>query len=213
MKFNKKALKILTLWLVAEGFIWVFFHEVISYNNLAIAILYFLTLSVIVIFLFKDIFKNIAKETKTSSYFLLLISLVLHAIAYWICNNFLREPIELIKNNSASFILVNKYFLLVKPIDVLLQQTMIIVLVKKLHQSRVSLQNIIFSIAIIFGTTHIYGVRKMELIPALLLTIVATSMSLIFPYLILKVKEGYLYNFMIHLAFVDIAALLIWLTY
>lgn len=208
--FNKKNLKILSLWLVAEGFIWVFFHRVIGYSNLAIAISYFLTLIIVVLFLFKDIFKNIAKETEIKSYFLLTASLTLHAIIYWVCNNFLGEPVELIRNNSASFILVNKYFLFVKPIDILLQQTMIIVLVQKLHQNKVSLQNIIFSLAIIFGTAHIYDITHMELPIAILLAFVATSMSLIFPYLILKTKNGLMYNFMIHLAFIDIAALLVW---
>ena len=210
---SKKALKIILLWLLAEALVWIPFHNLISYNNLLVATLYFLFFSFLTLVLFKDIFKNLVINTKTKNYLLLIASLLLHGAIYWICNNYLNEPTELIKNSPASYTLVNNYFLWVKPIDILLQQLMLIVLVTKLHENKVSLKSIIIAVAIIFGAIHIDSLQRMEIIPALILTVSATAMSLVIPYMILRVKNGYLYNLMIHLAFVDIAALLFWSLY
>ena len=207
---NRKAWQIVLLWLAAEAFIWIPYRRLISYDNIFAAIPYFLFYISITLMLFRNIFKKIILKTKKSSFLLVMASLMFHGVTYWICNNYLNPPIELIKNSPASYTLVNNYFLWVKPIDVLLQQLMIIVLVTKLANNKVSLKNITFALAIIFGVAHIESLQRMELTYALILTVSATAMSVVLPYFILKIKNGYLYNVMIHLAFVDVAALLFW---
>ncbi len=207
---TSKAIKISFLWLVAEAIIWVPYRSLISYDRTLIAILYFSFFSFITVLLFKDIFQNLISNTKITKFSLLIGSLLIHGGVYWFCNNHLTAPNELIENNPASYILVNNYFLLGKPFDILLQQVMIIVLVAKLIQEQISLRTITSIVVIIFGIAHLEALRRMELIYALILTCSTVLMSLFIPRLILKTQDGFLYSFMLHVGLVDIAALLAW---
>jgi len=109
--------------------------------------------------------------------------------------------------------LVDKYFLLIKPLDVLFQQIMIVILVKKLQENKISLNKIILIMMVVFGVAHLYSTTHMELVPTLIMTFFTLILSIVFPYFILKVKSGYLYSFISHLVFVDLAALMFWLVF
>ncbi|PIY79974.1 MAG: hypothetical protein COY80_05355 [Candidatus Pacebacteria bacterium CG_4_10_14_0_8_um_filter_42_14] len=210
---SKNALKIILLWLAAEAFIWIPYRNFISYDKVLVAVVYFLIYSSITIFLFKDVFKKLITDTKANKYLLIVGSLIFHGLVYWFCNTYLSAPLELMKNSPASYTLVNNYFLFGKPFDILLQQLMLVVLVKKLEEENISLKNIALVVTVIFGIAHLEALRRMELVYALILTSAATLMALIIPRLILKIKDGFIHSFMIHLAFVDVAALLFWIIF
>jgi len=214
-EINNKTLRILILWMLIFGAVEVFFLNVITMDNYLIAIPYFLTIILMVVTFNKTIFRIVTRETKTDKYLLLIIPLILHGLIYWVCVKYLREPTELIRNNSVSFLSLNKFYLWVKPLHVLLQQMMIIVLVKKLHQNNVSLREIMVFTAILFGATHIYPflVGSMTLPIASYFTGFAVAGSIIFPHQILMVKNGYLNNIIMHTMFYSLSALLFWSLY
>lgn len=207
---NKKILKIISLWFLAHASIWMVFFTFITHSNLFISMAYFASLCLVFIYLFKDVFIGLIAKTKRQDVMLIIVSLSLHAITYWICNQYLTAPLELMKTSTASFIQVARYFLWAKPLDALLQQIMIVVLVAKLNEHKVRMRTIAIFLAILFGAAHVYSMLRADFGIALLITFATTLFALFIPYLLLKVRGGFLYNFMIHLALVDLAALLFW---
>ena len=207
---NKNIFKIIFFWFLAHAGIWIVFFTFITQSNLFISMAYFASLCLVFIYVFKDIFIDLIAKTKRQDAILIIVSLSLHAITYWICNQYLTAPVELMNSSTASFIQVDKYFIWAKPLDALLQQIMILVLVTKLSKLKVRMRTIALFLATLFGVTHIFSMQYIDLGVSLLMTLATTLFALFIPYLLLKVRNGYLYNFMIHLALVDFAALLFW---
>lgn len=210
VNMNKNVFKIIFFWFLAHASIWMIFFTLISHSSLFISMAYFASLCLVFIYLFKDIFIDLIAKTKRQDVILIIISLSLHAITYWICNQYLTAPLELMKTSTASFIQVSSYFIWAKPLDSLLQQIMIVVLVTKLSKQNVRMRSIAIFLATLFGVTHIFSMVYIKLEVMLLVTLATTLFALFIPYLLLKVRNGYLYTFMIHLALVDLAALLFW---
>ncbi|MDP4011812.1 MAG: hypothetical protein Q8P72_06335 [Candidatus Roizmanbacteria bacterium] len=207
---NKNIFKIIFFWFLAHASIWMVFFTFIRHINLFISMAYFASLCLVFIYLFRDVFIDLIAKTKRQDILLIFVSLSLHAITYWICNQYLTAPLELMKTSTASFIQVDRYFIWAKPLDVLLQQVMIILLVTKLHEKNVRIRTIAFFLAVLFGVAHMVTVQRLDLNIAVLMTVFTTLFALAIPYLQLKVRNGYLINFMIHIALVDLAALLFW---
>ena len=64
-----------------------------------------------------------------------------------------------------------------------------------------------------FGAIHIFQTLKTDVIIGLGFTLFAILGAFIFPHMILNVRNGYLYNYMIHLGVYNLAALLTWTLY
>ena len=195
---------------MADAAIWLIFFNFVTHTSFVLALLYFSSLSIVFLLLFKDIFVKISAHTMKRDLLLIIGAFFLHVATYWICHRFLTAPLELMKHNTASFMQVDRYFIWVKPIDSLLQQLMIIVLVTKLYEQKVSIRTLAILLGVLFGVAHFYSMQHMELGPTALMVFFTTLFALVMPYLLLKVKNGYLYNFMIHIALVDLAALTFW---
>jgi hypothetical protein len=108
---------------------------------------------------------------------------------------------------------MNNFYIWTKPFDILVQQLLIIVLVKKLSEQRMNLKQITLIFILGFGAIHIFQIFKTDIIIGLAFTAGALLSSVLYPYMILKVKNGYIYNYMIHLAIYNIAAILTWTLY
>lgn len=210
---KNRIAKILIPWILVFGLVEIFFAELITLNNHILATLYFILVATTIVILYRDLLETITKDTKKKQYLFLFIPLVIHVIVYWFCINYLTEPTKLIKDNAASFLLVNKYFLWSKPFHILSQQLFIIILVLKLHRNKIGLRRVMLYTMILFGLSHTFLIRSMTLPFALYFTGFAIVGSFVLPYMILKVKNGYLYNLVIHLAFYDLSALFFWSKY
>tara|TARA_B100001971_G_C17746211_1_gene313171 strand:- start:120 stop:548 length:429 start_codon:yes stop_codon:yes gene_type:complete len=142
-----------------------------------------------------------------------MISLIIHAVTSYFILRFLNQPTWPFSNHGASFLLMNNFYIWTKPFDILVQQLLIIVLVKKLSEQRMNLKQITLIFILGFGAIHIFQIFKTDIIIGLAFTAGALLSSVLYPYMILKVKNGYIYNYMIHLAIYNIAAILTWTLY
>ena len=98
-----------------------------------------------------------------------------------------------------STLLADPWYFLPKSVDILFQQLLIVALVLALAQREHDLRRISVLCAILFGGTHLLlalgGVPLMYLIR---FTIFATLFGFLFPYLILKVRNGLVWSYSLH---------------
>jgi len=96
--------------------------------------------------------------------------------------------------------------------ELLFQQVLITALVLVLHAYYRSLNQVMLAYAVFFGGAHVLLFIASTTVPtahATVMTIGSIFSALIFPRLILRVKSGFVYNFMIHFAFYVILALIL----
>lgn len=208
-----KSVQAITLFLLAFGSINFLFIKIVTIENYIACLLAFGIGTILSILLFKKIFNNLIEETKKYEFLLLLVPIILHGITCYYCLHFLNEPIGPFENTGTSFLLLENFFIWVKPFDVLYQQIILIILIKKLHQYKITLRSITIMFVFVFGASHIFQVFKTDFVIGLGFLLFGLAGSFIFPFMILKVKNGYLYNFIIHLLVYDLAALLFWSFY
>ena len=207
---NKNIPKIIILWFLADATIWLFFYNFITNTSFELALLYFLVLSVLCIFLFRNLYREVIDKTRKKDILLIIGIFTLHLLTYWVCHRYLTAPLELMKHSTASFIQVDRYFIFIKPIDVLLQQLMLIILMTKLHENKISMRAMALLLGVLFGIAHLASVERIDLNITLVMTFATTIFALFMPNIFFKLKNGYLYNFMIHILLVDLAALMYW---
>ena len=188
--------------------------QVIKMDRYILVIFFLLIMASVCIFYFKNEFRDIVEQTSKREFILLIITtLLIHGICTYYIIKFIAQPIWPFDSHGTSFLLMNNFFVWAKPFEVFVQQLLIILLVTKLHQSDMSLKKIITFFVFAFGAVHIFQIFKTDIIIGLGFTFFAILASFIFPYMILRVRNGYVYNFMIHLVAYDIAALLAWSFY
>ncbi len=103
------------------------------------------------------------------------------------------------------------FYFIPKAVEVLLQQALIAALVIALSRHTKSLRGVMLWYAILFGGTHalIYALNDAPTPYALAVTMGALASSAVFPYLILKVRSGFVHSYIIHLSFYIFAALVL----
>lgn len=211
---NFKVIGAVVLFAVVFGFQSLITSQIITMDRYIWEAVFIVSMLIILLKFFQEKFRNITKNSKTVEiFFLILISLCFHFVSIYFILKYCNQPIWPFESKGASFLLMNKYFIWVKPLDVLLQQTLIVLLITRLSKLKLSIKRITLLCIIGFGAIHFFQVLITDSIVGLGYAIGATLFSLIIPYMIIKVKNGYIYNFMIHMAAYDIAALLAWNLY
>jgi uncharacterized membrane protein YfcA len=210
---TKKIIKAIALFSLAFVSINFAFTKIATLENYIPCLIAFIVGTVIVSILFRDVLKDVISKTKKHEFLILLIPILIHGIVCYYCLNFLTAPVGPFENTETSFLLLNKYFIWVKPFDVLYQQIILIVLIKKLYEYKMNLKNITILFFVFFGTMHIFQIFRTDLTIALLFTLFGILGSFIFPYMILKKRDGYLYNYIIHMLVYAVAALSFWSVY
>jgi len=94
--------------------------------------------------------------------------------------------------------------------EILVQQLLVSVLVLELYFNFHSLKAVIIGYAICFGGAHIilFFLNGSAIFYSLFMTISAFLTSLVFPYLMLRVRGGFIYAYVIHFSFYIILAVL-----
>jgi len=195
---------------LADAAIWLFFFNYITHTSFVLSLLFFSVLCIIFILLFRNLFQDVIAKSRKMDVLLIVGTFVLHGLTYWVCHQYLTAPLELMKDSTASFIQVDRYFIWIKPVDVLLQQLMLIILMTKLHENKMSMQTMALLLGVLFGIAHLASIEQIDLNITIVMTFATTLFALFMPYIFFKLKNGYLYNFMIHILLVDLAALLFW---
>jgi hypothetical protein len=95
------------------------------------------------------------------------------------------------------------WYFLPKAVEILVQQLLIAVLVLELYHAFKTLKEVIVAYAVCFGGAHIalFFFNGSSTDYSIIMTVGALLTSLIFPRLILNVRGGFVYTFMIHFVF------------
>lgn len=204
-----------SLWILADIgyylFLPVFGHN-IGYNNTPITItIYYLIWTLIAVFAFKDDLndhKIIDNKYKAFSILLTGTIITVLYIAYvmpllkaitWTTS--LMPPSEILYATS--------WYFLPKSIEIFLQQILLLTLVTSFIDNNYSLKTTSFWCAGLFGGAHLLlAIGGGGFIYVSVFTIVAIVSSFIFPYLLLKVKNGFIYSYFLHWSFYAVVVIL-----
>lgn len=196
------------------GIIYLAEIQVITMDRYVWVIIFLLVVTAGLFVVFDRWYQPLLKETKVSEVVVLIgASLLIHGLTVYFITHYAERPDWPFSDRGTSFLLLNNYYIWAKPLDIVAQQMLIIWLTMKLHSQGFSLRKIIGLFIGFFGAIHIFQVMKTDVVIGLLFTTGAVLFSIIFPYLILRVRNGYLYNFMLHLVVYNIAALVAWFWY
>jgi hypothetical protein len=208
--------KIAALWALANAGYFIFFPALgisLSYDVAPVAIAcYFFLWAIISAVSFWDLFR--AWPTINSRLWLYglfslggaaLLALLLYAFSFF---PVLHGPILA---PYTDILFATPWYFLPKAVDILVQQILIAALVLELSIRFHTLRKIILSYAIAFGGAHVFYFLFIgaPTIYAATLTAGAIASSFIFPYLILRVRGGVVYTYMIQLCFYILLAMLL----
>ena len=130
-------------------------------------------------------------------------------LAHYVQSALYFEPAP-INPNGASFLLMNGYFVLAKPFDVLAQQALIFTLFHKLVDRQKSLRQIQVIFVIVFGIPHIFQTLLTDPFVGLGFAFASIGAAVIFPILLRNPRLGAAFCFTAHLFAYSAAAVFSW---
>lgn len=208
--------EIAALWVLANvGYYTVLplFGYQLSYNSAPIVIAgYFLLWALISTAYFWNLFKkNVAKKHHIWLYGIL--SLGSAALIWGLLYLFSSLPIPQIPHLpfNTDILFSTPWYFLPKSIEILVQQILITVLVLEFYSRFNSLKETVIGYAICFGGAHIllFSINGSPTPYALIMIAGSVLSALVFPFLILRVRGGFIYAYTIHLVFYILLATLL----
>lgn len=203
---------VLGVWVIANaGFFLVFpaFGYAPDYNAAPVVFaLYFLACSGIAVFIFKDLFYSLIPSRAqiwTDGILSLSCAAIIWAFLYvFSLTPQLRGPLLA---PYSDILFANLWYFLPKSADILVQQILIAALVYALAARFRTLKKILVAYFVTFGGTHILmfaaGVPTAY---AAIMTSGAVFSTFVFPYLILRVRGGFIIAYTLHLLFYIVVA-------
>lgn len=183
----------------------------LSYNTAPIAISIFYAFWVgVAVIVFFDIYRrhlptkgDVITEGLLSAVFAVFASLFLWLFSYTTAPHLLAlEPVT-------DLLLATPWYFLPKSVEILFQQMLIAVLVFALCEQS-SLRTTIVVYGGLFGGAHLLLFFGGTFPPAvLIMTLAAVTSAAFFPYLLMRVRHGFLYCYMIHWVFYATLAVLL----
>lgn len=209
---NKNVAKSV-LWFVF-GFAVTALISIFLMQNHRLVIILLLLFSTGLILFFKEDLLKLVKNTKWyEAVSLISVSLLVHGTSSYLILKYLEQPEWLFDSRGSSFLLMNDFYVWAKPMDIMAQQLLILLLVLKLNDLKMSVNQITKLFVVGFGAAHVFQLLRTDLIIGLLYLVTAIIFSFVFPRMILKVRNGFIYNFMIHLFAYNAAAMVAWVLY
>ncbi|MCX6820175.1 MAG: hypothetical protein NT019_02780 [Candidatus Adlerbacteria bacterium] len=183
----------------------------LSYNSSPIAIaVYFLLWSALATVYFWDVFarwlridRRIWVYSATSLLFAGLIWILLYLFTFLpAVNGLLAAP-------YTDILFATPWYFLPKAAEILLQQLLIAVLVLELSFRLRSLKQVVLGYAVCFGLIHVFLFlfTGAPVLYATIMTSAALLSASVFPYLILRVRGGFVYAYVIQLVFYILLAM------
>ena len=185
----------------------------LSYNSAPIVIAgYFFLWALISTFFFWDLFKKSVTE-KHRIWLYGILSLGSAGLIWGMLYLFSFLPalqVPLLSFNT-DILFATPWYFLPKSIEILVQQILITVLVLEFYSRFKSLKETIVSYVICFGSAHIllFSINGAPTPYAVMMIAGSILSALIFPYLILRIRGGFIYAYMIHLIFYILLATLL----
>lgn len=206
------VIKIGSIWFMAMASYHIFLPELgisLSYNSTPyLSFIFFVVFIFISIYSLSHVYHNVSLPMDERWW--------AYALVFTLYGTFLFVALRILELNTAvstltlhpEIVSATPMYFLPKTAEVLLQHILIITLVIALSRHIKSLRGIIGAYAAIFGGAHLwlYFLTDVPTLYTLIVTISAILSSLVFPYLITRVKSGFMYGFLIHLAFYVVVA-------
>lgn len=206
-KITERLALIIAVWALANfGYYFIFsVTDTLSYNTSPIAnFLYFFGWAMIAILYFERLYKErfpVAKRiwwyaaSSLGSFFIVWGMLYIFTL--------LPALIGPVFAPYSDILLATPWYFLPKAAEILLQQVLISILVLELSDRLLSLRKIVAAYAFLFGSMHILYILLSDMpVPyGIIITTGALLSSLVFPFLILRVRAGFVYAYTLHLLF------------
>jgi len=104
-------------------------------------------------------------------------------------------------------LLATPWYFIPKTAEILLQQVLVSVVILALHAHLSTMRAVILLYATLFGSVHLLLLFGGEFPPeVLIMTLAAVTSAAVFPYLIMRVRHGFVYCYMIHWSFYAVLA-------
>ncbi len=107
----------------------------------------------------------------------------------------------------------SQWYFLPKSIEIMLQQLLVVAMVLAFDARKYTLREISDWSAVLFGGAHLLLVFGLSFSYMVVFTLVATAAGFIFPYLLLRVRNGFLYAYTLHWTFYAVIITLIRILY
>ena len=195
-------MKITILWFLGFCTLMLIFYRFIRFESVFLSVIYFSAVSFALFFYQLHLFDDLIDWLHIHEIFFLVLIITLHImVAFW-----WRQQLSPPTISSISFLTFDNYFLWVKPFDVMFQQTLILWLVGMLRRNFTILVKIISILVLFFGIFHSILIIMMGWQWWLYFTSFAVIASIVFPILMTRLHNGWVYSYSIHLLFYSISA-------
>ncbi len=209
-------LRIAGLWMLATMGYYVAlpaFGYHLSYNAAPVAIAcYFLVWAVISFLFFLDLFRAWS-DGGSRLWWYGGVSLACSAVVWGLLYALSLLPVLQGPQMApySDLLLSTPWYFLPKSVDILVQQILTAALILALHFRLGSFKKVLIGYGVCFGGAHVLLYALSDAPPpyALIMTVGALLSTLVFPYLIVRVREGFVYAYAIHLVFYILLAMLL----
>jgi hypothetical protein len=208
-------LQIASIWIISDIGYYVFlpalgFGGGYNANPIQITIYYSLWL-VLAVFSFWNIYSEwkMVENRLVTYIFVLIASAVIVLYLTYILPSFPAITWAKSWKPPSELLFATPWYFLPKSIDILLQQLLVTAMVLAFSFQKYSLRTISIWCAILFGGAHlllVFGGGGMIYVTTF--TAAAVVASFIFPYLILRVKNGFVYSYFLHWLFYAVVIVL-----
>ncbi len=206
--------ELIGLWLLANAGYYLILPALgfdLSYNSAPIIIaLYYLLWAVVALFYYRKVFTRwLTAEHRIWVH--IVWSLGFAALIWGLLYELAQLPIPtgIRLAPYTDILFATSWYFLPKSAEVLVQQILITVLVLDLSYRFHSFKKVVFGYAALFGGAHVilFVLSGTPTPYAVLMTTGAVLSSFIFPYFILRVKQGFVYTYTIHFVFYIVLAM------
>lgn len=177
----------------------------LNYNGNPLSItIYYLFWIVITLFAFWNIYIkwHIVKNELTSLVIAFLLVGFIATYIIYLMPMFPRLEWSLDWKPPAELAFASGWYFLPKSAEIILQQLLVSALALSFLNAKFDIRDICLWCAGLFGSSHVLLVLGgKSIMYATVFTFLATIAGFIFPYLILKVKNGFMYSYMLHWTF------------
>jgi len=205
--------EIAALWIAADAGYWIvlpLFDIGISYNESPVVIaLYYAFWLFVGIVAFRDSLLRRIHTTQLWSYAVLSLGLSGAAlIALYILSR-VPVPVGTPLAPYTDILFASPWYFLPKAMEILVQQTLVAALVFALAAHYRSIRAVSAAYALLFGGAHviIFSLSGTPTPYAVTMTVGSLASAALFPFLMLRAKNGFVYAYAIHVAFYIVLAL------
>lgn len=195
------------VWMVANAGYYVVLPALgfsLNYNTAPFIIAgYFFVWFIIAVTAFRDILRTLLFENRLWVYAATILAAGIVVPALLVQLSQLPIPHSSNPSYYSDILFATPWYFLPKVADILLQQTLIATIILALAAHIRSLKTLSYTYAVLFGGAHVvlFLLSDTPSAYAAMMTGGALVSAAIFPYLILRVRSGFVYTFSIHLLF------------